>query len=197
MQFGCPEFPPRRQSSSRPDKVERTIVFLREDSSGPRRTWSVHLEASLIWPSCVVCAIFVERQRRTTVYTQYSSSNIITCYKYYSESPPIFFRLFSHTHVHQPGVWRMNRLTRDGTTEPVSRDQILRRERGQGEKHFPCSADHEQDWQPYRLIPNLLYNAIIYRLLLYQLLVWGKRDAQLTHTHTLSRLIRGFRNKYH
>ena len=29
---------------------------------------------------------------------------------------------------------------------PVSRDQILRRERGQGNIHFPCSADHEQDW---------------------------------------------------
>ena len=26
----------------------------------------------------------------------------------------------------------MNRLTRDGTAEPVSRDQILRRERGRG-----------------------------------------------------------------
>ena len=39
-------------------------------------------------------------------------------------------------------------LTRDGTAEPVSRDQILRRERGQGNIHFSCSADHLQDWQP-------------------------------------------------
>ena len=39
----------------------------------------------------------------------------------------------------------MNRLTQDGTAEPVSRDQILRRERGQGNIHFPCTADHEQD----------------------------------------------------
>ena len=31
----------------------------------------------------------------------------------------------------------MSRLTRDGTTEPVSRDQILRHERGQGNIHFP------------------------------------------------------------
>ena len=38
---------------------------------------------------------------------------------------------------------------RDGTAEPVSRDQILRPARGQGNIHFPCSADHEQDWQPY------------------------------------------------
>ena len=34
-------------------------------------------------------------------------------------------------------------MTRDGTAEPVSRDQILRREPGQGNIHFPCSADHE------------------------------------------------------
>ena len=34
----------------------------------------------------------------------------------------------------------MSRLTRDGTTEPVSRDQILRHARGQGNIHFPCSA---------------------------------------------------------
>ena len=33
------------------------------------------------------------------------------------------------------------------------RDQILRRERGQGNIHFPCSADHVQDWQPYPVDP--------------------------------------------
>ena len=51
----------------------------------------------------------------------------------------------------------MSRLTRDGTAEPVSRDQILRRERGQGNIHFSCSADHEQDWQPYPVDPNSCY----------------------------------------
>ena len=39
----------------------------------------------------------------------------------------------------------------------VSRDQILRHARGQGNNHFPCSADHEQDWQPYPVDP---YSAI-------------------------------------
>ena len=43
----------------------------------------------------------------------------------------------------------MRRLTQDRIAEPVSRDQILRRERGQGNMIFPCSADHVQDWQPY------------------------------------------------
>ena len=53
----------------------------------------------------------------------------------------------------------MSRLTRDGTTEPVSMDQILRHVvRGQGNTHFPCSADHEQDWQPYPVDP---YSAIL------------------------------------
>ena len=47
----------------------------------------------------------------------------------------------------------MSRLTRDGTDETVSRDQILRRERGQGNINFPCSADHVQDWQPYPVDP--------------------------------------------
>ena len=42
----------------------------------------------------------------------------------------------------------MSRLTRNGTAEPVSRDQILRHERGQGNINVPCPADHEQDWQP-------------------------------------------------
>ena len=51
----------------------------------------------------------------------------------------------------------MSRLTRDGTAEPVSQDQILRHARGQGDIHFPCSADHEQDWQPYPVDP---YSAI-------------------------------------
>ena len=51
----------------------------------------------------------------------------------------------------------MSRLTRDKTTEPVSRDQILRHARGQGNINFPCSADHVQDWQPYPVDP---YSAI-------------------------------------
>ena len=40
-----------------------------------------------------------------------------------------------------------------GRLNPVSRGQILRRVRGQGDIHFPCSADHEQDWQPYPADP--------------------------------------------
>ena len=48
----------------------------------------------------------------------------------------------------------------DAGREPVSRDQIIRHVvRGRGNiHHFPCSADHEQDWQPYPVDP---YSAII------------------------------------
>ena len=59
-------------------------------------------------------------------------------------------------HQIQP-EYGMSRLTRDGTAKPVSRDQILRRERRQGNFHFPCLVDHEQDWQPYPVDP---YSAI-------------------------------------
>ena len=57
----------------------------------------------------------------------------------------------------QPVYEELRRLTRDGTVEPVSRDQILRRERGQ--TIFPCSADH-QDWETYPVAP---YSSIINR----------------------------------
>ena len=56
-------------------------------------------------------------------------------------------------------------FTRDGTTEPVSRNlQILGREQGRGNLHFPCSADHEQDWQPY---PVDLYSTICVMTILH------------------------------
>ena len=46
-------------------------------------------------------------------------------------------------------AWRLSGMARDRTAEPVSRSQIIRRERGQG---FPpllySSADRKQDWQP-------------------------------------------------
>ena len=47
----------------------------------------------------------------------------------------------------------MSSLTWDGAAEPVSRDHILMRKRGQGNIHLPCSAHHEQDWKPYPVDP--------------------------------------------
>ena len=51
----------------------------------------------------------------------------------------------------------MSRLTWDGTAESVSRDQIFRRECGQGNILCACSDDHEQDWQPYSVDPYPCY----------------------------------------
>ena len=51
----------------------------------------------------------------------------------------------------------MNRLTRDGTAEPVSRGQILRHQRKQGNIHVSCSADYVQDRQPYPVDPYSCY----------------------------------------
>ena len=65
----------------------------------------------------------------------------------------------------------MSRLTRDGTAEPASRDQILRHERGQGNIHFPCSADHGQDWQPYPVDHIAIFVTISY---MYRFTMYGQ-----------------------
>ena len=49
----------------------------------------------------------------------------------------------------------MSRLTRDETAEPVSRDQIFRRERGQGDIHFPCQLTMSRIDSHTRLIHTL------------------------------------------
>ena len=98
----------------------------------------------------------------------------------------------------------MSRLTRDGTAEPILRDQILRHARGQGNVNFPCSADHEQDWHLTRLIHTLLYvmtihtyihtlfsTSILYNFInfharvLYKHRIHGKLGFQLSLLHYL------------
>ena len=51
----------------------------------------------------------------------------------------------------------MSRLTRDGTAEPVSRDQILRHARGQGNIIFPVQLTTSTIGNLTRLIHTLLY----------------------------------------
>ena len=50
----------------------------------------------------------------------------------------------------------MSRLTRDGTAEPVSRDQILRHARGQGNIIFPVQLTTSRIGNLTRLIHTLL-----------------------------------------
>ena len=51
----------------------------------------------------------------------------------------------------------MSRLTRDGTAEPISRDQILRHARGQGTIIFPVQLTSSRIGSLTRLIHTLLY----------------------------------------
>ena len=51
----------------------------------------------------------------------------------------------------------MSRLTRDGTAEPVSRDQILRHARGQWNIIFPVQLTTSRIGNLTRLIHTLLY----------------------------------------
>ena len=53
-------------------------------------------------------------------------------------------------------VWRMSRLTRDGTAGPVSREFSG----ANGDREisiFDGSADHKQNWQPYPVDPYSAY----------------------------------------
>ena len=72
-----------------------------------------------------------------------------------SETQKLLF--FGLIHLPSFGSTANTILARDGTAEPVSRDQILRRKRGQGSIDFPCSSDHEKDWQPYPVDPYSCY----------------------------------------
>ena len=84
----------------------------------------------------------------------------------------------------------MGRMTRDGTAEPVSRDQIIKPERRLGNIQWPCSADCEQDWQPYPVDP---YSAIcdghtyIHTYICYQIALWVSGECEIVgRTHSLS-----------
>ena len=56
----------------------------------------------------------------------------------------------------------MSRMTRDGTAEPISRDQILRHARGQGNVIFPVQLTTSRIGNLTRLIHTLLYVMIIH-----------------------------------
>ena len=57
----------------------------------------------------------------------------------------------------------MSRLTRDGTAEAVSRDQILRHARGQGNIIFPVQLTTSRIGNLTRLIHTLLYVMTIHK----------------------------------
>ena len=63
-------------------------------------------------------------------------------------SNSLFDPIFKEMDQIQPRVWRISGLTQNGTAEAVSGEQSLRRERGEGETHFSCSANHTRVIQP-------------------------------------------------
>ena len=75
----------------------------------------------------------------------------------------------------------ISRLTLDETAEPVSRYQILRHARGQGNINFPCSAVHERDWQPYQVDPySAMCDDHTYIELYIYIQINNKRDRKLS-----------------
>ena len=65
----------------------------------------------------------------------------------------------------------MSRLTRDGTAEPVSRDQILRHARGQGNTNFPVQLTTSRIGNLTRLIHTLLYVMTIHTYIYCEVLL--------------------------
>ncbi|CAN0459801.1 unnamed protein product [Ascophyllum nodosum] len=87
----------------------------------------------------------------------------------------------------------MSRLTRDGTAVPVSRDQILRHERGQGNINFPCSANHEQNWQPHPVDPYSCYMCDHTRVPL--LVRRGEKQNKTQDASKKKKMVRGLRSR--
>ena len=92
----------------------------------------------------------------------------------------------------------MSRLTRDGTAEPVSRDQILRHARGQGNTIFPVQLTTSRIGNLTRLIHTLLYVMTIHTYIhttTVPFCLWSRRifpslpgstAMQVQHSYTLS-----------
>ena len=86
----------------------------------------------------------------------------------------------------------MSRLTRGGTAEPASQDQILRREREPGNDYFPYSADHKQDWQPYPVDPYSCYmcdHTMLYACVAWSLHAYLNDTLRRAHYSFLTRCI--------
>ena len=110
----------------------------------------------------VLSSVLLAKVCRCRTGSPQSSFSNNVCYLFRCHHGLIFvLHLFPHPlqqqYCNRTVSMEMSRLTRDETAEPVSRDQTLRRERRHENIQFPCSADRQQDWQPYRLILLLLY----------------------------------------
>ena len=81
----------------------------------------------------------------------------------------------------------MSRLTRDGTAEPLSRDQILRHARGQGNIIFPVQLTTSRIGDLTRLIHTLLYVMTIHTYMHTYILYEGECRKEGGMTRRLTR----------
>ena len=89
----------------------------------------------------------VKQQKRFCLYSQCSHLNLSTFFHLTLDAQKEWTPLRKSGGIPYVSMrfslsMEMSRLTWDGTAEPVSHDQILRRGRGQGNIHFPFSVDH-------------------------------------------------------
>ena len=85
-------------------------------------------------------------------------------------------------------MMEMSRLTLDGTAEPVSRDQILRHARGQGNTIFPVQLTTSRIDNLTRLIHTLLYVMTIHKYLVPFILetwFWGVREGEACESYLM------------
>ena len=75
---------------------------------------------------------------------------------------------------------------RDGRTHLAS----LRREREQGNINFPCSVDHEQDWQAYPVDPHSAKSAD-HTYILYTICTLALQDTSSRCYITVVRVVCG------
>ena len=91
----------------------------------------------------------------------------------------------------------MSRLTRDGTAEPVSRDQILRHARGRGIIFFPVQLTTSRIGNLTRLIHTLLYVMTIHTI--ERVLIFLKKNsaADTWNGSNLLLIVRDINSKMH
>ena len=109
-----------------------------------------------------------------------------------------FIYLEHHTPLGQPRVYRVTQLRTDGVhyrestdtgpvnliAESVSRDQILRREQGQGILFFPVNLTPSRiDWQPYPVDPYSCYNIMTSYLHTYSVHTYRRQGSGDSSAH--------------
>ena len=116
--------------------------------------------------------IFVGRLLITTLYVSFLPDDgiFLRCDHGGLDFDISFYERIQPKSINRKQSMGMSRLTRDGTAEPVSRDQILRHARGQGNIIFPVQLTTSRIGNLIRLIHTLLYVMTIHTCI--HMLAW-------------------------